>query len=1023
MAIKRRKFIKGIRIKPENIEGVSGDDLTLEGEIGVDSDDNKLKARLDSETRSVVTEDQSQTLTNKTIDATAATGTNTLSADSVDILYNDTNVTENPVGETPLKSLGNDVQSALDAIKIALDDQNDASEINYSNIAGFAIDDYTGGTGVDNVKDALDILDEYAWNVNQDTQSNINALEDHTDPGAEGAHQAENIEVTPFGNLESTDVGSALNELQTDIDDLVTLSGVAANSTDLGTFTGSIISDNTTVKGALQELETQSTTNASTLGSHIANTTSAHGAMGAVVGTLNPQIIKFKQYEGAYFRKMQQEFAEDNTQSGTDVVLTEPTDPIVRLLGDVTPLESIAGISQASYAAYQVVTLVNVTANDIEIKNNTGTTAEERILTGTDDDITLAPDAALFLKYDATSSRWRVIGGTGGASTVVKGTAGENLTALQFAALDLDGNIYKLDASNDDRIESVGIVKADALSTESVKTITSGIIKGFTGLTVGAPLYADPLNAGGYTQTDPENSIFDNKWVIRLGIAISATQLLLNPDQATSAYFKSEVQADVPILNNQSSSQNLTSLAFNGAEQNRVTLEYGIFRRTDTQSLAQAGELKLVYNEEDMEWFLSDSYAGQNAGVNFSITTSGQLQYTSTNLTGANYDGRLEYRIAISTGLAETSLLVNNGDLITKESGVTARLPIGTSGQVLSVSESGLLTYSDRPNPNYIINGNFDFWQRGASASLSTSTYLADRWLNGFLNNNSANISRQTFANIAGEPPGSKYFHRFEYPSSTNNSNERVNVLQRIEGVTRLAGKTVTVSMWVKANANKFIAIEMQQIFGISPSINVSGSKKFAIGTTWQKITHTISIPSVEGKSIGDTSYTNLVIWLSGGSDINDRTESLGNQSGTFDIAQVKLEEGDTATPFVLAGGTIEGELAACQRYYEQSSFGAIGGQALGYVYTAPFNIINGDHAQFGGSFFRTVKRATPTVTLYGVDNTGTAPNTINIGGVSRPALAEGVSASGFRRITNISGVTWNSFSNVAYNWVADAEF
>lgn len=325
--------------------------------------------------------------------------------------------------------------------------------------------------------------------------------------------------------------------------------------------------------------------------------------------------------------------------------------------------------------------------------------------------------------------------------------------------------------------------------------------------------------------------------------------------------------------------------------------------------------------------------------------------------------------------------------------------------------------------PNYIINGNFDFWQRGASASLSTSTYLADRWLNGFLNNNSANISRQTFANIAGEPPGSKYFHRFEYPSSTNNSNERVNVLQRIEDVTRLAGKTVTVSMWVKANANKFIAIEIQQIFGISPAINGSGSKKFAIGTTWQKITHTISIPSVEGKSIGDTNYTGLIIWLSAGSDINDRTDSLGNQSGTFDIAQVKLEEGDTATPFVLAGGTIEGELAACQRYYEQSSFGAIGAQAQGYVYIAPFNIINGDAAQFGGSFFRIVKRVIPTVTLYGVDYTGTAPNTINVNGVSRPALAEGVSASGFRRITNTSGVTWNSFSNVAYNWVADAEF
>ena len=40
------------------------------------------------------------------------------------------------------------------------------------------------------------------------------------------------------------------------VDNLVTLSGVADGSTDLGSFTGSVISDNTDVKGALQELET-----------------------------------------------------------------------------------------------------------------------------------------------------------------------------------------------------------------------------------------------------------------------------------------------------------------------------------------------------------------------------------------------------------------------------------------------------------------------------------------------------------------------------------------------------------------------------------------------------------------------------------------------------------------------------------------------------------------------------------------------------------------------------------------------
>lgn len=80
-----------------------------------------------------------------------------------------------------------------------------------------------------------------------------------------GAHAASAISNTPSGNLVATDVQSALNELQTELDavadvsadvaDLVTLSGVAANSTNLGTFTGTIIDDNQTVKAALQDLE------------------------------------------------------------------------------------------------------------------------------------------------------------------------------------------------------------------------------------------------------------------------------------------------------------------------------------------------------------------------------------------------------------------------------------------------------------------------------------------------------------------------------------------------------------------------------------------------------------------------------------------------------------------------------------------------------------------------------------------------------------------------------------------------
>jgi len=49
---------------------------------------------------------------------------------------------------------------------------------------------------------------------------------------------------------------SVVNELDANVDDLISLSGVAENSSGLGTFTGSTISDASTIKDALQDLET-----------------------------------------------------------------------------------------------------------------------------------------------------------------------------------------------------------------------------------------------------------------------------------------------------------------------------------------------------------------------------------------------------------------------------------------------------------------------------------------------------------------------------------------------------------------------------------------------------------------------------------------------------------------------------------------------------------------------------------------------------------------------------------------------
>jgi len=234
----------------------------------------------------------------------------------------------------------------------------------------------------------------------------------------------------------------------------------------------------------------------------------------------------------------------------------------------------------------------------------------------------------------------------------------------------------------------------------------------------------------------------------------------------------------------------------------------------------------------------------------------------------------------------------------------------------LSVNGNPLPTAGSLSNRNKIINGNFDIWQRGTSG---TSGYVADRW-NTVLNGSTAAITQQSFTlgqtDVPGEPT---YFHRTVVTSVAGVSNYAL-LLQRIEDVRTFAGQTATLSFWAKADAAKNIAVEFLQSFGSggSPSAFVAGIgvTTCALTTAWQKFTVTVAVPSISGKTLGTSGndFLSINFWFDAGSVLNSRTNSLGQQSGTFDIAQVQLEAGDTATPF--EHRSIGQELALCQRYY-----------------------------------------------------------------------------------------------------------
>jgi len=247
----------------------------------------------------------------------------------------------------------------------------------------------------------------------------------------------------------------------------------------------------------------------------------------------------------------------------------------------------------------------------------------------------------------------------------------------------------------------------------------------------------------------------------------------------------------------------------------------------------------------------------------------------------------------------------------------------GTTGQILAkasntdmdftwstASGGSNLFYAGK---NKVINGDFGVWQRGTSFTVANDTYTADRFLVAANGGQTMAFTQQTFT--PGTAPVSGYEGKFfyQYAVTAAGSGNTYNQLKtRIEGARTFAGQTVTVSFWAKGSASYNITTVGYQSFGTggSPSGSVLAwsSGNLAVTTSWQRFSYSFTMPSVSGKTFGTNGNDYVELY------INMPT----NQTSTTGIWGVQLEAGSTATDFQTATGTIQGELAACQRYYNR---------------------------------------------------------------------------------------------------------
>jgi ribosomal protein L18 len=298
---------------------------------------------------------------------------------------------------------------------------------------------------------------------------------------------------------------------------------------------------------------------------------------------------------------------------------------------------------------------------------------------------------------------------------------------------------------------------------------------------------------------------------------------------------------------------------------------------------------------------------------------------------------------------------------------------------------------------NAIINGAFDIWQRGTTFNaVTTGTFFADRWLAASVSGTQTiNVTQQTFTPGSAPMAGNEgqYFMRI---ARTVSSSGAFYLDHKIEDVRTLAGQTVTLSFWARVSSGTLTPnrVFLNQNFGSGGSAETDNIGAFfpTITTTWQRFTQTIALPSIAGKTLGAGNYLRFLWELGSG---------LGNF--TLDLWGVQLEAGSVATPFARAATTLQGELAACQRYYVRLVQGGTD-SAVGLGYAKDVNTIRANIP------LPVTMRVKPTAlewgaTIYGFDGTNfiNAPTSIT--------LAESSTSSGnIQFFQSGSVVTYRSY-------------
>jgi hypothetical protein len=202
---------------------------------------------------------------------------------------------------------------------------------------------------------------------------------------------------------------------------------------------------------------------------------------------------------------------------------------------------------------------------------------------------------------------------------------------------------------------------------------------------------------------------------------------------------------------------------------------------------------------------------------------------------------------------------------------------------------------------NYSINGAFDIWQRGTTFTNpggGSGTYTADRWTVYF--NGNGTVTQETSV----KPDTSTYAMKVTATASSSGND----VYQLVEqlNMEQFRGKAVTLSVKVAGTAT------------LAPTIGLAYST--TADTALTATSTAIAASIVANPTINASTFVTYISQFTVPTTAKTLRIQLGSgtmaNTNVLYWAEAQLEIGLVATAFSRTGGSIQGELAACQRYF-----------------------------------------------------------------------------------------------------------